>query len=393
MDSNWRSYENLRRLSDDAYGWLKKRKVKGFYNPVTADNAQEGLRVLLETSGLGKLRPNIVILGFKNRWNQCNREELHEYFELIHECFDADMAVCVLRVPQGLDYSSQMLEFNMEGSKALRSVSSKQSVLKFVPSAYRGSFDAISSDPEGFREKRVVFETDFDKMSNGSSTSGTNLDLRVYDDFEQSKRAQEAMNLINRFRTKTKGGVVDVWWLFDDGGLAVLLPHLLVSHKSFIQGSKLRIFTTANNADLVTEEQKSMIGLLAKFRISCADVAVINNADHPPFGSTLAEWYQLIAPLKQKPNCNPCDEHSSVLISEDELIAMQDRTNRHLRTRELLIEHSKNSSLVVITLPVPRKNGVSAYLYLAWLEMLSNFTKSPVLLVRGNQQPVLTFYS
>lgn len=44
------------------------------------------------------------------------------------------------------------------------------------------------------------------------------------------------------------------------------------------------------------------------------------------------------------------------------------------------------------TLPMPRKNMVSAALYMAWLEVLTR-DMPPFLLVRGNQTSVLTFYS
>ncbi|KAJ8938796.1 hypothetical protein NQ314_011332 [Rhamnusium bicolor] len=79
-------------------------------------------------------------------------------------------------------------------------------------------------------------------------------------------------------------------------------------------------------------------------------------------------------------------------VSETELLAVQDKTNRHLRLRELLLEHSSEANMVVVTLPIPRKNIVSAPLYLAWLELLTK-DMPPILLVRGNQTSVLTFYS
>ena len=44
------------------------------------------------------------------------------------------------------------------------------------------------------------------------------------------------------------------------------------------------------------------------------------------------------------------------------------------------------------TLPVPRKGTCSSSLYMAWLETLTN-GMPPILLLRGNQQSVLTFYS
>lgn len=79
-------------------------------------------------------------------------------------------------------------------------------------------------------------------------------------------------------------------------------------------------------------------------------------------------------------------------ITEAELLAVKDKTNRHLRLRELLLEHSNEANLVVMTLPIPRKNIVSAPLYLAWIELLTR-DMPPILLVRGNQTSVLTFYS
>lgn len=79
-------------------------------------------------------------------------------------------------------------------------------------------------------------------------------------------------------------------------------------------------------------------------------------------------------------------------ISESDLIAVQDKTNRHLRLREYLLDNSAKSDLVVMTLPMPRKSVVTAPLYMAWLECLSR-DQPPFLFVRGNQSSVLTFYS
>lgn len=44
------------------------------------------------------------------------------------------------------------------------------------------------------------------------------------------------------------------------------------------------------------------------------------------------------------------------------------------------------------SLPLARKGAVSSALYMAWLEVLSK-DLPPILLVRGNHQSVLTFYS
>jgi len=78
-------------------------------------------------------------------------------------------------------------------------------------------------------------------------------------------------------------------------------------------------------------------------------------------------------------------------IDDIELKSMREKTNRHLRLRELLLEHSRYANFIVMTLPIPRRNG-SAPLYMAWMECLTR-DMPPFLLVRGNQDSVLTFYS
>ena len=79
-------------------------------------------------------------------------------------------------------------------------------------------------------------------------------------------------------------------------------------------------------------------------------------------------------------------------IVEEEKLANKEKTNRHLRLAEMLQEHSKQAQLIFLTLPLPRKASVSGLLYLAWLDIMTE-NMPPVLLIRGNQSNVLTFYS
>ena len=64
---------------------------------------------------------------------------------------------------------------------------------------------------------------------------------------------------------------------------------------------------------------------------------------------------------------------------------------RHLRLTEMLRHNSRESELIVMTLPLPKK-GMSPALYTAWLDIMTK-DMPPTLFIRGNQQSVLTFYS
>jgi len=75
-----------------------------------------------------------------------------------------------------------------------------------------------------------------------------------------------------------------------------------------------------------------------------------------------------------------------------QLHLMKEKINRHLRLRELLQDHSRQANMIVMTLPIPRKSATSAPMYMAWLECLTK-DMPPILLVRGNQESVLTYYS
>ena len=58
----------------------------------------------------------------------------------------------------------------------------------------------------------------------------------------------EVQTSIYRFRLKQKRGTIDVWWLYDDGGLSMLLPHILTTRSNWAN-SKLRVFCLADNKE------------------------------------------------------------------------------------------------------------------------------------------------
>ena len=39
--------------------------------------------IVLQLSGLGKIRPNTLVVGFKNNWTKCSDEEVEEYVSLL----------------------------------------------------------------------------------------------------------------------------------------------------------------------------------------------------------------------------------------------------------------------------------------------------------------------
>jgi solute carrier family 12 sodium/potassium/chloride transporter 2 len=85
-------------------------------------------------------------------------------------------------------------------------------------------------------------------------------------------------------------------------------------------------------------------------------------------------------------------KHFAWQVSESDLELHREKTNFHLRIAEIVRENSLQSSLIVMTLPLPKKGSLPPLLYMAWLDFVTQ-KLPPFLLLRGNQDSVLTFYS
>ncbi|GFS33674.1 bumetanide-sensitive sodium-(potassium)-chloride cotransporter [Nephila pilipes] len=332
--------------------------------------------------------------------------EVADHVKNYSNALDMHMSIGILRLPQGMDYSKysiQLEEYAMLSKKEKKrrmkmssdfndedgmmrnkscselsefSVaschldSSRESSPPSSPTTVRSMNGAVSQDPHG------QINLAFTGTPDNGDVGGRVIIPSIPDEIKLSA---------TQFQRRQKKGFIDVWWLYDDGGLTMLIPHIL-STRSQWSGCKLRIFALANKKDELDREQRNMVALLNKFRIDYSDVTVIPDIVKPPEESSKKEFEALITKWQGDGN------DSRFFISESELCALKDKTNRHIRLSELLHKYSKHSSLIAMTLPMPRKSVCSAALYMAWLETLTK-DMPPFLLIRGNQTSVLTFYS
>ena len=64
-------------------GWLKYKKVRAFYVYCEAESLAEGTRKMLQLCGIGKMKANVLMMGFKQNWHDANEEELVDYYNTI----------------------------------------------------------------------------------------------------------------------------------------------------------------------------------------------------------------------------------------------------------------------------------------------------------------------
>ncbi|XP_055316627.1 bumetanide-sensitive sodium-(potassium)-chloride cotransporter isoform X2 [Sitodiplosis mosellana] len=407
-------------LQRQAREWFKKHKVKGFYTVVDGESFENGARALLQASGVGKLKPNIVLMGYKQDWQTCTKDELQSYFDTIHKALDMHMATAILRVEKGLDYSRVLGEDNEKqtATEEQRIIQTNDSTTDLLANSHvHGSNEFLSRIPSqassisdlsvmtspASGNTRINMPSDPNDKQDAETQSSLQTYLR-----KTSKRATEkrsslytapngdelpkyVIQELTQFTCKRNKAIIDVYWLYDDGGLTLLLPYIISRRRNW-ESARLRVFALANKKDEIEVEMSSMASLLAKFRIDYSDLELLTDITKKAEDSTYYYFKDLIRNFtsKEKELCDNPNE--SIFIEDSELLAVKDKTNRYLRLRENLLKNSMNSDLIVMTLPMPRKNVVSAPLYMAWLESLSRGLP-PLLFVRGNQTSVLTFYS
>uniref|UniRef100_A0A3P9P1D5 Solute carrier family 12 member 1 n=1 Tax=Poecilia reticulata TaxID=8081 RepID=A0A3P9P1D5_POERE len=331
--------------------WLHKNKRKAFYAAVACDNFREGAETLLQASGLGRMKPNTFMIGFKRNWRTAETDAVQSYVGLLHDAFDFEYGTLVLRMNQGLDVS-HLIEEEEEMLKAAK-------------------------------EQQAL---DNEMMSNGGKTKGlfrksrhssqqvltTRVSVCGPPPPQVAKMNEKLVEASGQFKKKQPKGTIDVWWLFDDGGRCHFPSGWYISHR--IRSS------------------------LKKFRIKCSDIIVVDDIHIKPRNDNIKKLEDMIEPFRLHEGTKGRDQAAGIQkeypwkITDAELSSFEEKTHLQVRLNELLQEHSKSANLIVLSLPIARKGTISDFLYMAWLDILTK-DLPPTMLVRGNHKSVLTFYS
>ncbi|XP_069312782.1 solute carrier family 12 member 3 isoform X1 [Eulemur rufifrons] len=340
----------LRLIASGHTKWLNKRKIKAFYSDVIAEDLRSGVQILMQAAGLGRMKPNILVVGFKKNWQSAHPATVEDYIGILHDAFDFNYGVCVMRMREGLDVSEVM-----------------QAHINPV-------FDPAEDGKEA--------------SANGArpSVSGASAP-------EALVREEQASTV---FQAEQGKKTVDIYWLFDDGGLTLLIPYLLGRKKRWSK-CKMRVFV-GGQISRMDQERKAIISLLSKFRLGFHEVHILPDINQKPRAEHTKRFEDMIAPFrlndgfKDEATVTEMRRDCPWKISDEEINKNRVKSLRQVRLNEILLDYSRDAALVVITLPVGRKGKCPSSLYMAWLETLSQDLRPPVILIRGNQENVLTFY-
>ena len=151
---------------------------------------------------------------------------------------------------------------------------------------------------EGSKEKEGVAG---DKLAKLEAWPARRLRTRtisraVYETTDGKPLDKDIISNIKQFQDGKKKGFIDVWWLYDDGGLTLLIPYILSTRQMYSECS-LRVFCLGNKKDDLDRETRNMAALLAKFRIDFSDVVVIPDVTKRAEEATRTEFNSIIDKL------------------------------------------------------------------------------------------------
>ena len=288
---------------------------------------------MLQLTGLGRMKPNTLVLGFKNNWKTATDEAIQEYVSVINSAFELNFGLAILRLNND----------------------------KLV------SDEEVSSDTDSiWEEDETTTRKKKTKRNESGPPEAESLTANV------DPVPVDAIT----FESKQKGEI-HVWWVYDDGGLTMLIPYLLTLHHSW-RDCKLRVFSVdirTKHEHSVGHSELRMANLVKKFRFDVSSVKQLKDGSKRPSKENIEAFKKF---------------HTKSKLPEDEI--EDQKVLRMIRNGEMVREHSRDAKLVIISLPVSKQVVTSPLMYMSWLEVLSA-DLPPVLMVRGNQTNVLTFYS
>ncbi|KAL9968204.1 hypothetical protein ACROYT_G026551 [Oculina patagonica] len=333
--------------------WIREHKIKAFRAVTTALSLRAGVQSMFHLAGLGKVRPNTVVMGFKNNWtDKRHLSEVVDYLGVINDVFELNYGLIILRMNE-----KEKEEFIVEKVKEESDDESST------------DSDSILNEDESSKPKRSAPSKGVTKEERESLTSPDNVSATASEDGAVPQLLKIALKEKQR-------GTIDVWWLYDDGGLTVLIPYLLTLHRAW-KNCKLRFFSAdIRSKQGVNPQGLRMATLLKKFRIDASCVEETEGVNQKPSKESIDAFRRL--PIGDELGDEPIEDQKVL---------------RTIRIGELVRQNcSEDTRLVVISIPVPVTDVTTPLMYMSWLEVLSA-DLPPVLLVRGNQTNVLTFYS
>lgn len=80
--------------------------LRGFYNLLWSKSIRTGARQMMQTAGLGRIRPNTLVLGYKNDWLSTSDQAVRDYVGVIRDSFTLKFGCMICRGMETINWDA-----------------------------------------------------------------------------------------------------------------------------------------------------------------------------------------------------------------------------------------------------------------------------------------------
>ncbi|XP_060772961.1 solute carrier family 12 member 6-like isoform X3 [Neoarius graeffei] len=350
---------------------MEKERVKGFVQCIVAQKPREGISHMIQSSGLGGMRPNTVVMGWPHTWRQS--EDPQSWKTFINTVRLTTAAHLALLVPKNISLFPTNSEPNTDGYIDVWWIVHDGGMLMLLPFLLRQHkvwrkcgmriFTVAQMEDNSIQMKkdlatflyhlRIEAEVEVVEMHDS--------DISAYT-YERTLMMEQRSQMLRQMRLSKS----------DRDREAQLVKD---------RNSTLRLTSIGSDDDDETDggggTEKGGGGISEHRRVHMTwtkDKALELRAQaHIPSGCSTPEGFRDM--LSIRPN------HSNVR-----------RMHTAVKLNEVIVNKSHDARLVLLNMPGPPKNPEGDENYMEFLEVLTDGLER-VLLVRGGGSEVITIYS
>ncbi|KAL1114973.1 hypothetical protein AAG570_007796 [Ranatra chinensis] len=376
---------------------MDEEKVKGFVDVLVANDIAEGLSHLIQTTGLGGMKPNTVILGWPYGWRQSEQERTwHKFLKCVRTVAAARMA---LLVPKGINFFPNCT-IKMAGNIDIWWIVHDGGLLMLLPFLLKQHrtwkncklriFTVAQMEDNSIQMKkdlktflyhlRIEAEVEVVEM--------TDNDISAYT-YERTLMMEQRNQMLRELRLNKREalGMVDFNEIPSEENMP-LVQAIVDQHHDVKTATKVRFQEPSSN-------EKSIANLF-----NCISIGT----------DIYCNFLQYQAESKEEEaknesesvgvsNRSPVEENNSPQVTNEKPSITPDEGNvRRMHTavklNEVIVNKSHEAQLVILNLPgPPRDTSIEREAnYMEFLEVLTEGLER-VLMVRGGGREVITIYS
>ncbi|XP_054603416.2 solute carrier family 12 member 6 isoform X2 [Nothobranchius furzeri] len=381
---------------------MDKERVKGFVQCIVAQKPREGISHMIQSSGLGGMKPNTVVMGWPHAWRQSEDPQAWKTF--INTVRVTTAAHLALLVPKNISLFPSNSEPCTEGYIDVWWIVHDGGMLMLLPFLLRQHkvwrkcgmriFTVAQLEDNSIQMKkdlatflyhlRIEAEVEVVEMHNS--------DISAYT-YERTLMMEQRSQMLRQMRlSKSDREKERVRWSFDDVYPSPRFRSIGVLPSNSIKGDR------QVQAQLV-KDRNSMLRLTS-IGSDDEDDTDGGERDRAASGSSSEHQRRVQMTWTKEKTAHHRSTQSGCSTPEgfrDMLSIRPDQSNvRRMHTavklNEVIVAKSHEARLVLLNMPGPPKNTEGDENYMEFLEVLTEGLER-VLLVRGGGSEVITIYS